>query len=370
MGYTALGAQLPEQKQAWVKESIKTFRENFFFTKFTGDDDNSIVQVVTELTSTETGDRAGIGLVQELSAGGIVGDNNIDGRREALESTWVEIHCDQLRKSVGSKGRVDDQRSIFKFRKESKNKLAYWRAKMVEELTILTASGISYAYNVDGSTRVVGAEDALTTLDYAADVTAPSSARFFRYTGSALAAGDTTAIDASSVPKYGMVVDMMAMARVRGIKPLMIGGKEHYAWLCHPFTLARLKKDADFREAVLQGAARGTDHPIFTGATVTMDGLIIHTNNRVFNTAGATSGSKWGATGVLDGTRSLLMGCQAFAFAELWGSADWFEGKEDDGAKNVVTVSMYNGLLKPRFTSRFDSDTVQDFGLMVVDLLL
>lgn len=368
LGYTALGAQMPEQKRAWVKESIRTFREQFFFQKMMGSSDNSIIQLVTELKRTEKGDRAMIGLVQDLEGAGVVGDNDMDGRYSALESSWIEIHTDQLRKGVKSKGRVDDQRSVFDFRKEAKDKLAYWRASIMEELCILTASGISYAYTTNGASRSVGGEDPLTSLDFAADVSAPTSGRHFAFNGTSLVAGDTTAVTTGYVPKYGMIVDLMAEARTKGIKPLRINGKDHYAYLCHPKTFARLKKDADFRDAIVNAGERGANNPIFSGATVTMDGLIIHTNNRVYNTAGTAT--KWGAGNAIEGTRSLLMGCQALAVADIWGAADWFEDTCDDGAKNKITVGMYAGVIKPKYLSRLDSNTVQDFGVMALDLTL
>jgi len=370
MGYTALGAQQPEQKKAWIRESIKTFRENFFFEKFMGKGENSIIQTVKELKRTEKGDRAMIGLVQDMQGSGIVGDNDIDGRREALESDWVEIHTDQLRNGTSSKGRVDDQRSVFTFRTEAKDKLGYWRASIHEQLLILAASGISFNYNCDGSTRVVGAQDDLRTLEFAADVVAPSSARHFSFDGTDIVDGDTSAITTGYVPKYGMIVDLMAEAKTKGIKPLRVGGQEHYVYLCHPKTFAKLKKDADFRDAVINAGERGKMNPIFSGATLTMDGLIIHTNNRVYNTSGAASGSKWGADGTVDGTRSLLMGCQAMGHADIWGQAQWYEGKEDDDAKNIISIAMYFGLLKLQFNSRYDGNTVQDFGLMAIDLAL
>jgi len=104
---------------------------------------------------------------------------------------------------------------------------------------------------------------------------------------------------------------------------------------------------------------------------VTMDGLIIHPNTRVFTTSGRTSGvDKWGAGNLVDGTRSLLLGCQALAYADIWGAAKWFEGKEDDDAKNVISIAAYCGILKPQFTSRLDNDTVQDFGVIAIDLTL
>lgn len=370
MAFTALGAQQPEQKRAWVRESIRVFREMFFFEKFMGEGENNIVQVVNELRKTEKGDRAMIGLVADMKGTGVVGDNDLEGREEDLESSWVEIHTDQLRNGAKSKGRVDDQRSVFQFRKEARDKLGFWRANIMEELMILTASGIAYNYNTDGSTRTIASQDDPRTLEYAADVSAPTSNRHFRFDGTNLQAGDTTAITTGHVPKYGMIVDAMAEARTRGVKPLRTAGGEYMVYLCHPKTFARLKKDADFRDAIINAGARGEKNPIFTGATVTMDGLIIHTNNRVFNTAGAASGSKWGGAGTVEGTRSLLMGCQALGYADIWNNAQWFEGKKDHDNKDVISIAMYTGMIKPKFLSRYDSDTTQDFGVMALDLTL
>ena len=111
MAFTAFGASqnAVNFKRAWVSETIKAFRQQSFWEKFVGTTANSIVHRITELKKTEKGDRAMIGLKANLKASGIVGDNDIDGRREAIETYWVEVHTDQLRKSVCSKGRVDDQ---------------------------------------------------------------------------------------------------------------------------------------------------------------------------------------------------------------------------------------------------------------------
>ena len=370
MAFTAFGAQMPEQKKAWVKETIKTFRENFFFEKFMGKGENSIIQTIKELRKTENGDRAVIPLVQDLKGSGIVSDNEINGRGEELESFWLEVHTDQLRKMVASKGRVDDQRSVLDFRTEAKDKLAYWRAGVQEELIILTASGVSYQYNTDGSLRHVGSEDDLSTLEFAADVTPPTAGRHYSFNGSDLGPGDTTAVTTAFAPKYGMIVDLMAEAKVRGIKPLKVGGQDHYVWLCHPRTFAKLKKDPDFRDVVVNAGERGKMNPIFTGATLTMDGLIIHTNMRVFNTLGAASGSKWGSDGTVNGVRTLLMGCQALGHADLWKSASWNEEKEDHKARLEISIAQYWGVRKFRYPSRRDGDTVQDFGVIALDLAL
>ena len=72
----------------------------------------------------------------------------------------------------------------------------------------------------------------------------------------------------------------------------------------------------------------------------------------------------------VDGTRSLLMGQQAMLYADIWNSGDWHEETLDSGAKNAITLSQYSGIRKPRFMSRLDGDTVQDFGLICMDYAL
>lgn len=350
----------------WKKDSIRVFRENLFFKKMMGSDENNVVQYISELRKTDTGTKAMIGLIPDLRGNGVIGDNEMKGREESMDAFWQDINIDLHRNAVKSKGKKNDRMSVFKVRSEARDRLMRWKANMVDELLILTASGISYAYNTDGSTRS-GSGDPLTSLDFAADVVAPSSNRHFNYTGSALATGDTTTITSSFLPKYGMIVDLMAEARTRGIKPVKVGGQDHYVYLCHPKHFAQLKKDADFRDAIINAGARGDKNPVFTGATVTMDGLIIHTNNKVFTTLGADSGSKWGAGSAVNGTRSLLMGAQALGFADITSGMEWEEEPDDYNNRYGIAISNFYGMLKPQFQSAFDSDTVQDFGLLAVN---
>lgn len=353
----------------WKKDAMRVFRENLFFKNLMGEGEDNVVQLITEPRKTDTGTKTQIGLIPDLTGNGVVGDNELKGREESATAYFLDVNIDQHRNAITNKGRKNDRQSVFKARSVARDLLMRWKANLMDELMILTASGISYAFNTDGSTRA-GSGDPLTSLDFASDVTAPSSNRHFNYTGSALEAGDTSAVTTGYVPKYGMVVDLMAEARTRGIKPIRINGKDHYVYLCHPKHFARLKKDADFRDAIINAGARGDNNAVFTGATVTMDGLIIHTNNKVFNTSGAASGAKWGAGSTVDGTRSLLMGAQALAFADINSQMGWDEDPDDYNNRYGIAISNFYGILKPTFKSRFDSDTVQDFGVISVNTTL
>lgn len=368
MSYSALGELQPQAKKVWAKAVVNSFFEHSELMKYTGTDENSIVMLVTELTETEKGDRAGFALVADLQQSGVTGDNQLEGREEALDSSWCEIQIDQLRHGTSSKGRMDNQKSVINFRVQSKEKLARWRANIVDQLMISTVSGISYSLKMDGSPRALSDQDQLLSLQFADLVTPPSSGRHFIVDGNGnFVAGDTSGIAQASVLSYKVLVDAKAEAVSRGIKPFMAGGRGYHLFLCHPKAYAQLQKDADFKNALVNALPRSENNPIFTGAVVTMDGLVIATSLRVFNTSGAAAGSKWGSNGNVNGTRSLLLGAQALGMADLWDKGIWFEGKKDHDNKSMISLALMFGFVKPQFKSDFDNGTVQDFGSMVID---
>ena len=152
-------------------------------------------------------------------------------------------------KDFKMKGRLSEQKSILNNRREFRKQTARFFADTYEDQAILTASGISYALNTDGSTRTTPAgQDNWSDLLYAADVSAPSANRHFRWDAtSGLVAGDTSQTDAADVPEYDMIPDIWAKARELRIPPLRIDGRDHLVWLVHTSTMAKLWKNADFR---------------------------------------------------------------------------------------------------------------------------
>jgi len=370
MSTTDFGSQQPQKRRAWQHASYKHFRDNFFFDKWMGQGDGCIVEHVTELTNTDKGTAtAMIHLIADLFDGGVTGDNQLEGRESSLQSYWQEITVDQLRKAVKNKGRMADQRSVIQFRSPAKDKLGRWMAETMEEQLVHTASGISFAQRLNGSVRVApNGEDDWTTLDYAADVSAPTANRSFRFDGTNLLAGDTTLTAAGHVLKYGALVDIAAQARNQRIKPVRKGGQDWYMFCVHPLTMARLWKDPDFRTAIVNADVRGEDNKFFAGGKVTIDGLCITPYQKVYNTSGAISGSKWGSGGTVDGTRSLLLGAQALAMADL-RLPEWDEKEFDFGNQQGIAISKIMGMLKPKFFSPF-SQTTEDFGVMTLDSAL
>ena len=92
---------------------------------------------------------------------------------------------------------------------------------------------------------------------------------------------------------------------------------------------------------------------------------MIHDNRLVYTTKGAASGSKWGADGAINGTRTLLCGSQALAMADL-GAAEWDEKTFQYRSQQGINIDKMLGFLKPKFYSIYD-ESVEDFSVVAVD---
>lgn len=289
-------------------------------------------------------------------------DNEREGLEEALQNYSQEVTIDLLTNSVKSKGKLSDQATVINFRENAKDTLAFWLANRLDQLAFLTLSGVSYAYNNDGSLRTASN---FPSLAFASDVSAPSSLRHLMFDGTSLVPSVTGNITSSYIPTYKMLVKLGAYAKTHYVRPIMAGGKAYYVLFVHPMTLSLLKQDSNYTQALTNAAPRGLDNPFFTGASVTIDGLIIHEHNLVYNTLGAASGSKWGSGSAVDGSRTLLCGAQALAMADL-GTPEWNEKTFQYGSQSGINIDKMVGFLKPKFHSIYD-DSVQDFGVIAVD---
>lgn len=366
MALTNFAALTPQQKIVWSRDVWSAARDQMFIKKFLGTGDNAVIQRITELTKTEKGEQVLMHLVADLVGDGVIGDNEREGREEAMQSYSQIINIDLITHSVRNKGKMADQRTVIKFREQGRNKLAYWLANRVDQLSFLSMSGISYAFNNDGSTRLASP---FPNLAFAADVVAPSSKRNVMWDGTALQVSATGSITSSYVLTYKAITKLVAYAKAHYIKPLMAGGKEYYVMFVRPETLAQLKGDPDYQRAVTNLALKdGENSPWFTGGIVTIDGVVFHEHRLVYNTTGLVDGSKWGSGGHVEGTRSLLCGSQALGMADL-GQPEWTEKEFQYGSQQGINVDKMFGLLKPQFFSIYDKSK-QDFGVIAVDHFL
>lgn len=360
-------AMLSPDNIKFIQKEIRHEMEakSFLLQRYCGKGDNMPIEQITDLKRTRGGGLECImTMVPRLQKDGGVG--SAGGRREGVEENMTKFNAritiDEMWHNVRNEGELADQASVVDFRKEARNGLTNWLADRVDQLIMLTASGISYAYNLDGSLRE---EDVFQKLLFAPYVSAPTAKRHRRWNGTTkmLEAGDTTKVAAADVPTYKMLLMAKAYARTHKLFPLMAGGKEYYVVMMTPYALAMLKNDADYKNAVIQGGVRGDENPFFTGGIVTIDGLILVENDKCYTTNGTAT--RWGAGNAVNGTRTLLMGAKAIGFADL-GDPKWTEDAFQYKTQPGIMVSKMLGILKPHFYSTWDKSD-EDSSILCID---
>ena len=378
MALTNFGTLTGDQLQAWSRDFWKVARNQSFINQFAGTGSNAMVQRVTELTKNQKGTKANITLLADMTGDGITGDNTLEGNEEALRAYDISIELDQLRFANRIAGRMTDQKTVVNFREQSRDALAYAMADRCDQLAFLTLSGVAYTHKNNGGLRTTSgtAGHELVDLEFASDVSAPTSARHLRVDGVNLSAGDTTAVTASDKLGYKHIVNLKAFAKdnyIRGIRGA--GNQETFHMFVTPQQMADLKLDADFIANVRNAGVRGASNSLFAGSSSLMvDGVMIHEFRHVFNTSGATTGAsgnagaagyKWGANADVVGGRALFCGAQALALADI-GLPEMVEDTFDYGNQSGISVGKIFGLRKPKYNSDI-SGSVQDFGVICLD---
>ena len=378
MALTNFGTLTGDQLQTWSRDFWRVARNQSFINQFAGSGSNAMVQRVTELTKNQKGTKANITLLADMTGDGITGDNTLEGNEEALRAFDISIELDQLRFANRIAGRMTDQKTVVNFREQSRDALAYAMADRCDQLAFLSMSGVAYTHKNNGGLRTTSgtAGHELVDLEFASDVSAPTSDRHLRINGANLSAGDTTAVTASDKIGYKHIVNLKAFAKdnyIRGIRGA--GNQETFHMFVTPQQMADLKLDSDFIANVRNAGVRGSSNSLFAGSSSLMvDGVMIHEFRHVFNTSGATTGTssnagaagyKWGADADVVGGRALFCGAQALALADI-GLPEMVEDTFDYGNQSGISVGKIFGLRKPKYNSDI-SGSVQDFGVIALD---
>jgi N4-gp56 family major capsid protein len=363
MALTNFSLLTSEQKTVWSMDLWKQARNMSFVNKFLGSGPNAMIQHITELKKSEKGARAVITLLADLTGDGVAGDRTLEGNEEQMQTFDQVIRIDQLRHANRHEGKMADQKSIVEFRGNSKNVLAYWLADRVDQMAFQTLAGRSYGLKPNGSTRI-GSD--LPFLEFAADVTAPSNGRRVRWDNTAkqlVQQGATSAVAATDTPAWELFVQLKAYAKDRYIRGVMDGGEETYHAFLTPQAMARLKLDSTYLLNLRHSQTPGKNDTLFTGSSVKIDGIYLHEFRHVPNTVGALSGSKYGASGTVDGCQILFCGAQALGMADI-GAPEWNEKEFDYGNQQGIEVGKILGFLKPKFGSIYENGNVEDFGVI------
>ena len=164
-------------------------------------------------------------------------------------------------------------------------------------------------------------------------------------------------------PAIATIVTATAFAKRQRIKPMRYSGREGWCVVLSTEQARDLKQDPNYQTNVGRASQQGAKNPLFSGYFADIDGVCLFEHPKVKTTLGATSGSKYGASGTVDGAQALLLGAQALGFARIH-DVQWTEDKDDDyGNRQNVGVSLMMGFRKPKFTSIYTGAS-EDFSIV------
>jgi len=305
---------------------------------------------VNDLTTSDGGDRIRVGIRSQLKGDGIEGDNTLEGNEESLETFYQDVHINQLRHAVRSKGKMSEQRVPFSVRDEARDGLADWWADRIDtwffnQLCGNTAQSDARYYGFNAPT----APDA-DHITYHNSGSSTEAAISLSYD---ISAGVITEFNLNAIDT---AVEKAKLAK-NALRPVKIGGKSHWVMFIHPFQTTSLRKRTapglwqDIQKAAIQGG-QTTENPIFTGALGMYNNVVLHESTRI-PVAPTNSNVR----------RAVLCGAQAaaIAFGKGYGknTFSWVEELFDFKNQLGVAAGCQAGMVKTRFDN-------SDYGTVVV----
>jgi N4-gp56 family major capsid protein len=326
-------------------------RESYWGNRFMskGADAKTPVQVLTELES-DAGDTIKYDLFAQLRQKPTYGDAILKGKEENLRSFQDSVSIDQVRCGVNAGGKMSRKRTLHNLREISRQKMAEWWARWVDEVLFTYAAG----------TR--GTND-----DFIEDV------GYTGFASNALAAPDSTHVlygnNATSAATIGsddtfdlrLIDRAVTKAKTMGggtlgtarLRPIRINGEDRFVVVMHTFQEHALRTNSNTAQWIdiqkAAAAAQGQGNPLFTGAMGMFNGAILHSHEAVIRDLA-------GSDSLQPIANALFMGRQALVAA--FGSPgsglrfDWNEESDDRGNQVVISSSTILGVKKTRFDSK------------------
>lgn len=339
---------LTEQKTVWARDVWKEARQQMMLERFLGGS-SALAHRVTELTTDEKGTRAVMTLVPDLIGDGVIGDNQLEGNEEEIKAHDRVINLDMIRNANRNKGKLADQKTVVKFRENSRDVLTHWLADRSDQLFFLTLAGVAYTMKPNGVLRT-GSQ--FPSLEFAADVSTPTTNRRLRLNDNSgapllLTNGLTANVTAADALSWKALISLKAYAVTQRIKPIrgMLGpGTSTYTVFVHPHSMADLKKDSDFMSVYKEALPRAPKHPLLAGGNAWwIDGLMIVEHEYVYHS------DTWGG-GAVKGASTILCGSQSIGYADL-GPPEWTEKGFDYDNQQGISIEKICGFHTPVWPS-------------------
>ena len=358
MGYKPFGTNDPETVKHWSTMVDVRFEHGTSFKEgeAVGTEPGAApILRKTDLESTKTkGDRVRVTTVDNFEGEGVVGDEIIVGKGEAVRDSNVDVVIDQIRHEAESGGNMSEKRTVIDFRKTGRGNLASWIRKKIDALRLVVMSG---EIGVGAYKRVRWTSTQIAKY-LGANLVAPDGAHhlFAGANFTADAGGSVGGLSNTDVPTARL------LAKIRRYisdmdnppQPLDVNGEEYYVLYLDEAIIQLLEQDTEFREMYKDAAPRAKENPLISGRYTMAKGFIIRKIPQLIKPAGATTP---GAV-----RRMLVAGADDLleAFAKPEGAEDgrfsWIEETGDRKARKTITVGTMYGAVKNTWTDPDSGD--------------
>jgi len=386
MGDTQFGTNDPRTQKVWSKKTFEyALAEMFLMNRgLMGVGANYCIQILSDLER-KPGDACTVEMEAPLVSEGVGEDGNATEHAEALTVLNQTITINERAHAVRSKGAMSEKRTATDIREAGRRQLGIWIGNIAMEPDLMRC--LYGLYNASGIATV--------------NEKTPSSARIWR--GGQTAAGviqatsssimtvaalsALTATDALCGLKVLEQIRRMAELCTPMITPLQVKGYDQpvYPVLLHPYQLKAIKNEtgaAGYAALMAAAQTRGNQNPLFTGAEIFYDGLVIYKYLRApmrtgLGTTTPAEGFELNAARTITTdpvatgksvARGILLGKAAAAI--LHGKRPAWSEDFYDNDKPQVKIDMIYGVSKIRFNEFTipNTNTVQqDLGVFTFD---
>lgn len=315
----------------WREQLFRNTTAKLYWKKFFGGENSAIHEVSNDSVSGEStltkgkGESVTYSLVMDLDEKNYVTSNTtLDGKEQSLTVYNDTITLEEYAFAVLDAGPLDRQRPAWNMDKVSREKVERAGAKMID-------------YHI------------FTALQN-------SPTKIF-YGGTSTATSDITT---SSKIAPALISKVNTWCSTGGnesqpiIRPIMVDGREYRVMLVHDDVAYDLNQNAVFNQARREAEVRGKENPIFTGAYMIYDGVVVHKHSKVDIV------TNWGSGSNLPGAKCIMFGAQAAVL--IWGERPKIVvGKKDWERQHGYSFQVTMKVKKPVFNSL-------DYGSVGVDV--
>lgn len=308
-------------QELWAKDVLRRQKIQSYWSRFSGGEGSGSPIITKSELIAKGSDLLHIQVTDPLSGAGVSGDTaKLEGNEESLATSEIKAATTLYRHGVRSYRRAN-KKSIVDLRNEAKLRLAEWGASKMDSIRFA---------------RFLGADASVLETSLAGEAYTPNKFVLAAADGAdaGTVAGDTVDdITGADLLTVKAIQTIKLRMKLQHAKPLMVGGREAFVLLTHPYSTFDLKQDTRYEAWAREAQTRGESNPLFTGALLYIDGMVIHEHESVpvANNAGAVQYAK-----------GVAFGAEAFVEAQD-EAVSWVERDFDYGNEFGVAYSFAFG---------------------------